>query len=70
MNLTPYHAKFFAYELTRRCPSDSVERLVGALADAQVDLNPHQVKFIGDIEAKLTQTVSSREILWVRWTLR
>ena len=43
MNLTPYHAKFFAYELTRRCPSDSVERLVGALADAQVDLNPHQV---------------------------
>ena len=43
MSLTPYHAKYFAYELTRRCPSDSVERLVGALADAQVDLNPHQV---------------------------
>jgi SNF2 family DNA or RNA helicase len=43
MNLTPYHAKFFAHELTRRCPSDSVEKLVGALVDAQVDLNPHQV---------------------------
>jgi adenine-specific DNA-methyltransferase len=43
LNLTTYQAKFFAYELTRRCPSDSVERLVGALADAQVDLNPHQV---------------------------
>lgn len=43
MNLTPYHAKFLAHELTRRCPSDSVEKLAGALVDAQVDLNPHQV---------------------------
>ena len=43
MTLTPYHAKYFALELTRRFPSDSVERLAGALVDAQVDLNPHQV---------------------------
>src|SRR4029077_13021627 len=43
MDLTPYHAKYFAYELTKRCPSDSVEKLAGALVDAQVDLNPHQV---------------------------
>jgi len=43
MELTDYHAKYFAYELTRRCPSDSVEKLAAALADAQVDLNPHQV---------------------------
>lgn len=43
MNLTDYHAKYFAYELTKRSASDSVEKLVGALADAQVDLNPHQV---------------------------
>lgn len=43
MKLTPYHAKFLAHELTRRCPSDSVEKLAGALVDAQVDLNPHQV---------------------------
>jgi superfamily II DNA or RNA helicase len=42
--LTAYHAKYFAYELTKRCPSDSVEKLAGALADAQVDLNPHQVE--------------------------
>lgn len=42
-DLTPYHAKFFAYELTRRCPSDSLEKLAGALVDAQVDLNPHQL---------------------------
>ncbi|MCX6903086.1 MAG: DEAD/DEAH box helicase, partial [Verrucomicrobia bacterium] len=40
---TPYHAKYFAYELTKRCPSDSLEKLAGALADAQVDLNPHQI---------------------------
>ena len=43
MNLTAYHAKYFAYELTRRCPSDSDEKLAGAVAGAQVDLNPHQV---------------------------
>lgn len=42
--LTAYHAKYFAYELTRRCPSDSVEKLAAALSDAQVDLNPHQVE--------------------------
>ena len=43
MDLTDYHAKYFAHELTRRCPSDSVEKFAAALADAQVDLNPHQV---------------------------
>ncbi len=42
-NLTPYHAKYFAHELTKRCPSDSLEKLASALVDAQVDLNPHQV---------------------------
>jgi adenine-specific DNA-methyltransferase len=44
MNLTDYHAKYFAHELTKRCPSDSAEKLAGALVDAQVDLNPHQVE--------------------------
>ena len=44
MQLTPYHAKYFAHELTKRCPSDSVEKLAEALVDAQVDLNPHQVE--------------------------
>lgn len=43
-SLTPYHAKYFAHELTKRSPSDSVEKLAGVLADAQVDLNPHQVE--------------------------
>ena len=43
MDLTPYHAKYFAYELTKRCPSDSLQKLTSSLSDAQVDLNPHQV---------------------------
>lgn len=44
VNLTDYHAKYLAYELTRCCSSDSVEKFVSVLADAHVDLNPHQVK--------------------------
>ena len=44
MDLTPYHAKYYAFELTKRCPIDSVEKLAGALVDAQVDLNPHQIE--------------------------
>ena len=44
MNLTAYHAKLFAHELTKRSSSASVDSLTSALADAQVDLNPHQVE--------------------------
>lgn len=44
MILTPYHAKYFAYELTRRHASDSLQKLAASLSDAQVDLNPHQVE--------------------------
>ena len=44
MDLTPFHAKYLAHELTRRCASDSVEKLTAVLSDAQVDLNPHQIE--------------------------
>jgi ERCC4-related helicase len=44
MDLTPYHAKYFAYELTKRSSSDSMQKLAATLVDAQVDLNPHQVE--------------------------
>lgn len=44
MSLTPYHAKYYAHELTRRWPSDSVEKFAAALVDARVHLNPHQVE--------------------------
>jgi len=43
VDVTNYHSKYFAHELSRRCPSDSVEKLAGTLVDAQVDLNPHQI---------------------------
>src|SRR5665213_3648786 len=43
MNVTPYQAKYFAHELTKRCSSDNVDKLASAVARAQVDLNPHQV---------------------------
>jgi ERCC4-related helicase len=43
MQITDYHAKYFAYELTKRCSSDSLEKLTASLFDAQVDLNPHQI---------------------------
>jgi len=44
MSLTAYHAKLFAHELTKRSSSASIDSLTSALADAQVDLNPHQVE--------------------------
>lgn len=44
MQITPYHAKYFAYELTKRSSSDSLQKLASSRLDAQVDLNPHQVE--------------------------
>lgn len=40
---TQYHAVYLAHELTKRCASDSLQKLAATLSDAQVDLNPHQV---------------------------
>jgi ERCC4-related helicase len=34
---------YFAHKLTLRGPADSMDRMAGALLDAQVDLNPHQI---------------------------
>lgn len=42
--ITAYQAQYYAYDLTKRGPADSVEKLAGTLLDAQVDLNPHQVE--------------------------
>ena len=43
LGITDFHAKYYAHELTKRCPSDSLEKFASTLMDAQVDLNPHQV---------------------------
>ena len=44
MSITPYHAKYFAYDLTRQLPANDIGKLTASLQDAQVDLNPHQVE--------------------------
>jgi adenine-specific DNA-methyltransferase len=41
--LTAYQASYIAHELTKRGAPGSSERLAGAVAGAQIDLNPHQV---------------------------
>jgi len=43
MLISPYQAKYYAYQLTKRCPSDTPEKLSAILSNAQVDLNPHQI---------------------------
>ncbi len=40
---TSYHSKYWAHYLTLRSPSDSLEKLTRSIANARVDLNPHQV---------------------------
>ena len=42
--INKYQAKYFAYELTKRCSSSSLEKLSSTLSNAQVDLNPHQIE--------------------------
>lgn len=41
--LTPYQQKFIAWQLDRRRSSSDDDKFTGVLAEAQVDLNPHQV---------------------------
>ena len=43
MNLTEYHAAYYAHELSRRHSLGDSEKIASALADANVDLNPHQL---------------------------
>lgn len=40
---TAHHAKYFAWELTRRRAASEDDRLAQSLFDASVDLNPHQI---------------------------
>lgn len=43
--ITPHQAKYFAYELTKQSPSNTVDKFASTLANVQatVDLNPHQI---------------------------
>lgn len=40
---TPYHAKYFAHQLTRKCSAHEREKLNQSIFNATVDLNPHQI---------------------------
>lgn len=42
--INEYQAKYYSYELSKRCSSDSTEKFGATLFDAKVDLNPHQVE--------------------------
>ena len=55
MQLTDYHAKYYAHELTKRRPSDSVEKLAASLIDAQVDLK---------------QNITETTLFEIEWTIR
>lgn len=44
MDISTYHAKYFAYALSRQLPANSIGKFTASLQDAQVDLNPHQVE--------------------------
>ncbi len=43
MQYSPHQLAYFAQRLTLRGRTDSMDRMAGALLDAQVDLNPHQI---------------------------
>ena len=43
MLITPFHAKYFATDLTRKA-ANGLDRLSMSLFDASVDLNPHQIE--------------------------
>ena len=79
--ITEYHAKLFAHELSRRHSVADAEKLAGALLDAQVDLNPHQVEaalfafksplskgaILAD-EVGLGKTIEAGLVLAQKWT--
>lgn len=41
--ITHHQTQYFAWQLTRRLSSEDEDKLAGAIMDAQIDLNPHQV---------------------------
>ncbi|MBX3507718.1 MAG: DEAD/DEAH box helicase family protein [Parvibaculum sp.] len=79
--ITEYHAKLFALELSKRHSVADAEKLTGALLDAQVDLNPHQVEaalfafksplskgaILAD-EVGLGKTIEAGLVLAQKWT--
>jgi ERCC4-related helicase len=81
--LTPYQSQYYAWLLTRRAASDTVESLASTLVDSQVDLNPHQVEaalfacknplsrgvILAD-EVGLGKTIEAGLVIMQRWAER
>ena len=81
--LTPYHAKYYALDLSRRGLAHDVDAVGTALFDAQVDLNPHQIeaalvgmqstadqgRLLAD-EVGLGKTIEAALVLCQRWAER
>jgi adenine-specific DNA-methyltransferase len=85
MTLTNYHAKYFAHEPTKRCASDSMEKLAGQkrikalesqrnekrrwLFVAQDEVDQQREDLIANIEGKLTQRSGLQRLFTIRWKL-
>ncbi len=82
---TDYQAKHLAYELTRRCASDSEEKLAAAVTGAQVDqrndkrcslfeaqdaIDQQREDLIRKIEGKLNQQAGHVSLFTIRWALK
>lgn len=70
INLTEYQTKYYAYELTKRCPVDSLEKLAGALVDAQDEIDKKREELISEIERKLKQKTAMKTLFSMRWQMR
>ena len=70
--LTPYHAKYFAHELTKRCPSDSIEKLASALVDDRIfgDLKSFKEQFANLHNQSTFETLKARLQPLCKRTLR
>ena len=44
MQITDFHAKYYAHILSWQRTTDSIDSLAATLSDAKVDLNPHQIE--------------------------
>ena len=69
MKFTDYHAKYFAHELTRRYPSDSLQKLAASLFDAQDEVDKRKENLIEEIEARMKQKIETNELFAIKWKL-
>ena len=50
--ITPHQSQFYAWQLTRRAASDSVEALASTLVNSQVDVETDQYILMAETKAK------------------